>query len=70
MQDPAKKVNYDQLKELAEKAIKRLIAFEKVFPIGKAVTPIYQSWYEWLTGKHEAAIKSLRRGLKDEYRRI
>lgn len=64
IQDPTKKVNYDQLKELAEKAIKRLIAFEKVFPIGKAVTPIYQGWYEWLTGKHESAIKSLRRGLE------
>jgi class 3 adenylate cyclase/tetratricopeptide (TPR) repeat protein len=63
LQDPAKKADADGLKDLAEKAIKRLIAFEKVFPIGQAVTPIYQGWYAWLTGKHEAAIKSLQRGL-------
>jgi class 3 adenylate cyclase/tetratricopeptide (TPR) repeat protein len=59
--DPAKS---DHLKQLAEKAIKLLVAFERVFPIGKAVTPIYQAWYEWLTGKPETAIKSLRRGLE------
>ncbi len=62
LRDPG--TNSDHLKELAERAIKLLIAFEKVFPIGKAVTPIYQGWYEWLTGKHEAAIKTLRRGLE------
>ena len=59
--DPAKS---DQLKQLAEKAIKLLVAFEKVFPIGQAVTPIYRAWYEWLTGRNEAAVKSLRRGLE------
>ncbi len=64
LQDQAKKEDSNHLKELAEKAIKRLIAFEKVFPIGQAVTPIYQGWYERLTGKHQAAIKSLRRGLE------
>jgi tetratricopeptide (TPR) repeat protein len=64
LQDPAKKADSDRLKGLAERAIKLLIAFEKVFPIGKAVTPIYQGWYERLTGKHEDAIKSLRRGLE------
>ena len=52
------------LKQLAEKAIKLLVAFEKVFPIGQAVTPIYQAWYEWLTGKPDEAVKSLRRGLE------
>ena len=56
--------NSDHLKALAERAFKLLIAFEKVFPIGKAVTPIYQGWYEWLMGKPEAAIKTLRRGLE------
>jgi hypothetical protein len=35
-----------------------------VFPIGRPVTPIYQGWYEWLTGRHEAAVKSLSRGLE------
>jgi tetratricopeptide (TPR) repeat protein len=64
LQDPAQKAEADHLKALAEKAIKLLIAFQKVFPIGQAVTPIYQGWYEWLTGKHDAAIKSLRRGLE------
>jgi tetratricopeptide (TPR) repeat protein len=63
-QDPGKKEDSEQLKQLAEKAIKLLVAFEKVFPIGQAVTPIYRSWYEWLTGKPEEAIKSLRRGLE------
>ena len=59
--DPAKS---DDLKPFAEKAIKLLVAFEKVFPIGQAVTPIYQAWYEWLTGKPEETAKTLRRGLE------
>ena len=64
LQDPSKKADTDHLKELAERAIKLLIAFEKIFPIGKAVTPIYQGRYEWLIGNHETAIKTLRRGLE------
>ena len=64
LHDPAKKADVDHLRALAERAIKLLIAFEKVFPIGKAVTPIYQGWYEWLTGKHESALKLLQRGLE------
>jgi hypothetical protein len=64
LQDPAKKADADQLMELAEKSIKLLFAFQKVFPIGQAVTPVYQGWYEWLTGKPESAIKSLKRGLE------
>ena len=64
LHDPAQFVDAGQLKECAEKSIKLLIAFEKVFPIGQAVTPIYRGWYEWLTGKHEAAVKSLKRGLE------
>ena len=63
LQDPAQKTDSENLKQLAERAIKLLVAFQKVFPIGQAVTPIYQGWYEWLTGKPEEAVKSLRRGL-------
>jgi class 3 adenylate cyclase/tetratricopeptide (TPR) repeat protein len=64
LEDPAQKADADHLKQCAEKAIKLLVAFEKVFPIGQAVTPVYQGWYDWLTGKHESAIKSLKRGLE------
>jgi hypothetical protein len=49
---------------LAEKAVKLLQSFQKVFPIGQPVTPIYQGWYQWLIGKPEAAIKTLQRGLE------
>ena len=38
-------------------------AYEKIFPIGQSVTPYYQGWYEWLTGKREAAIKLWHKGL-------
>jgi class 3 adenylate cyclase/tetratricopeptide (TPR) repeat protein len=61
--DPARKAEADRLMPFAEKAIKLLVAFEKVFPIGQPVTPLYQGWYEWLSGKPEAAIKVLQRGL-------
>jgi tetratricopeptide (TPR) repeat protein len=64
LQDSARKADSDRLRALAERAIKLLVAFEKVFPIGKAVTPIYQGWYEWLTGQYEAANKTLQRGLE------
>jgi tetratricopeptide (TPR) repeat protein len=63
LQYPAKKAEADRLQLLAERSIKLLIAFEKVFPIGQSVTPIYQGWHEWLTGDQEAATKFLRRGL-------
>ena len=64
LEDPALKANANPLMLLAEKSVKLLLAFQKVFPIGQAVTPIYQAWYERLTGKPEAAIKSLKRGLE------
>jgi tetratricopeptide (TPR) repeat protein len=64
LRNPAKKADAESMKLLAEKAVKLLIAFQKVFPLGQSVTPFYQGWYEWLTGKPEAAIKSLRRGLE------
>ena len=35
-----------------------------MFPIGQPVTPVYQGWYEWLTGSPDAAIKSLYKGLR------
>jgi tetratricopeptide (TPR) repeat protein len=63
LQDPTQKANADQLMALAEKSVKLLIAFQKVFPIGQAVTPVYQGWYEWLAGKRETAVKTLKRGL-------
>ncbi len=63
LQDPAKKADADQLGALAEKSVRLLVAFQKVFPIGQAVTPVYQGWYEWLTGKPEVAVKTLKRGL-------
>ena len=48
---------------LAEKALKLLRAFQKVFPIGQPPAYYYQGWYEWLTGKREKAIASWRKGL-------
>jgi tetratricopeptide (TPR) repeat protein len=51
-------------KALAEKSLKLLKAFQGVFPIGQPATPYYQGWYEMLTGKHDAAIKSWRKGLE------
>ena len=64
LHDPAKKVESHQFQLLAEKSVRLLVAFQKVFPIGQAVTPVYEGWYEWLTGKPEAAVKTLRRGLE------
>lgn len=53
----------EQYKALAERALKPIRAFQGVFPIGQPVTPYYQGWYEWLTGKPEAALKSWQKGL-------
>jgi tetratricopeptide (TPR) repeat protein len=64
LQDPAQKADSAKLQQLAERAVRLLVAFQKVFPIGQAVTPIYQGWYDWLTGKPEEAVKSWRRGLE------
>ena len=46
------------------KSLKLLRGFEKVFPIGRPATPLYQGWYELLTGKSEAAIKFWKKGLE------
>jgi hypothetical protein len=64
LHDPAKKAESDQLRVFAQKSVKLLVGFQKVFPFGQSITPIYQAWYEWLTSKPEAAIKSLKRGLE------
>jgi len=63
-QAPAQNADSEKLKRLAERAIKLLVAFQKVFPIGQAVTPIYQGWYAWLTERPEEAVKFWRRGLE------
>ena len=48
----------------AERALKLLRAFQKVFPIGQAYARYYQGWYEELTGKPQLALKSWRQGLE------
>ena len=48
----------------AERALKLLRAFQKVFPIGQAYACYYQAWYEELTDKPQQALKSLRQGLE------
>ena len=64
LQDPLRQLDSDKHKLSAEQAIKLLRSFQKVFPIGQPVTPYYQGWYEWLTGKHKAGIKSWNKGLE------
>jgi tetratricopeptide (TPR) repeat protein len=64
LQDPIRQLDSDKHKLSAEQAIKLLRSFQKVFPIGQPITPYYQGWYEWLTGKHKAGIKSWNKGLE------
>jgi hypothetical protein len=64
LQDPTKAADVDQWKQLAAKSLKLMNGFEKVFPIGRSCTPLYRGWYEWLTGKPEAAIQSWNKGLE------
>jgi tetratricopeptide (TPR) repeat protein len=49
------KLDAEQLKASALKAIKLVRAFEKVFPIGQPHTPYYEGWYEWLAGDKQKA---------------
>ena len=56
--DPAK------LKSLAEKAIKLLRAFKKVFPIGEPSLFYYLGWNDWLNGKKPQAVRLWKDGLK------
>ena len=52
------------MKAGAERAIKLLRRFAGTFPIGKPFAMYYQGWYEALTGKHQAAVHTWRRGLE------
>jgi tetratricopeptide (TPR) repeat protein len=64
LQDPRRHLDIAKYKSSAQKAMKLLRAFQKVFPIGESVTPYYQGWYDWLTGNYEKAIRSLHKGLE------
>jgi len=64
LHDPNRKPDADKYRSLAEKAIKLLRAFQRVFPIGQAPADYYQGWYEWLTDKHERALTSWYKGLE------
>jgi tetratricopeptide (TPR) repeat protein len=63
LHDPNRQMDADKYRSLAEKALKLLRAFQKVFPIGQPPAYYYQGWYEWLMGKREKAISSWRKGL-------
>jgi tetratricopeptide (TPR) repeat protein len=63
LHDPNRQMDANKYKLLAEKALKLLRAFQKVFPIGQPPAYYYQGWYEWLTGKRQKAIASWRKGL-------
>jgi len=64
LHDPNRKLDADKYRSLAEKAIKLLRAFQRVFPIGQPPADYYQGWYEWLTGKRERALASWQKGLE------
>ena len=64
LRDSTRQFESDKYELLAAKALKLLRSFQKVFPIGQPVTPYYQGWYEWLTGKPQAAINSWNKGLE------
>jgi len=64
LRDSTGQVDADKYEVLAGRALKLLRAFEKVFPIGQPVTPYYQGWYEWLTDKPQAAIRTWSKGLE------
>ena len=64
LQDPHRKLDSEKYRLLAEKAIKLLRAFQKVFPIGQPAAYYYQGWYEWLRGKPQNAITLWRKGLE------
>jgi tetratricopeptide (TPR) repeat protein len=54
----------DRFKLLAERGMKLLRAYRKVFPIGQAYDRYYQGRYEELTGKPQLAVRSWRLGLE------
>lgn len=63
VQNPDRKTNAAKYKQSAEKALKLLLTFKNVFPIGQAYLAYYQGWYEWLTDKQHTAVKSWQKGL-------
>ena len=60
---PGSESSVEQYRLYAEKALKLLRAFQKVFPIGQAYAHYYQGWHAELTGKPQQAIKSWRLAL-------
>src|SRR5687768_6646321 len=64
LRDSSGHADPDKYRLFAERALKLLRAFQKVFPIGQPVTPYYQGWYEWLTDKPQAAIRTWNKGLE------
>lgn len=64
LQNPDQKADATKFKELAEKAIKLLRTFGKIFPIGRPYLAYYEGWHQWLTGKHQNAIQSWNKGLE------
>ena len=59
LRDPDRGLDADIYKSSAEKALKLLRAFQKVFPIGQPFSYYYQGRYAWLTGNSEKAFKVL-----------
>jgi tetratricopeptide (TPR) repeat protein len=64
LHDPNRRLESDRYRLLAERAIKLLRAFQKVFPIGQPPAYYYQGWYEWLRGKPQNAVAFWRKGLE------
>ena len=63
LKDPSRRLDPDTYKLSAERAIKLLQAFRKVFPIGQAYVHYYRGWYEELMGKPQLALRSWRQRL-------
>ena len=64
LQNSDKETDPGQLRLSAEKAIKLLLAFKRIFPIGQPYLSYYQGWREWLIGKPDTAIRSWTKGLE------
>ena len=63
LQNPDPPAEIRQYRELAEKALKLLKGFRKVFPIGQPYLAYYEGLYQWLNGKHQQAIRTWTKGL-------
>ncbi|HET9588160.1 MAG TPA: AAA family ATPase, partial [Anaerolineales bacterium] len=68
LQDSSGQTDADTHVLSVQKAMKLLRAFQKVFPIGEPVTLYYRGWFEWLSGNHEKARKTLNKGLESAQR--